>query len=109
MKIAITSQNFREVTGHAGRTRRFLIYEVQSNQEPVEIDRLDLPKELAFHELHDKEPASHPVDVADVLITGGAGAGFIHRLAQRGIKVFVTTETDPVQAVRLFLAGKLTT
>lgn len=109
MKIAVTSQNFREVTGHAGHTRRFLIYEAQSNQEPVEIDRLDLPKELAFHELHDKEVTSHPVDVADVLITGGAGAGFIQRLAQRGIKVFVTTETDPVRAVKFFLEGKLPT
>jgi len=109
MKVAVTSQNFREVTGHAGRTRRFLIYDAQPNQEPVEIDRLDLPKELAFHELHDKEVASHPVDVAEVLITGGAGPGFVHRLAQRGVKVFVTTETDPVQAVKLFLVGKLPT
>jgi predicted Fe-Mo cluster-binding NifX family protein len=107
MKIAVTSQNFREVTGHAGKTRRFLIYEGHPDQEPVEIDRLDLPKELAFHELHGKELASHPVDVAEILITGGAGAGFVQRLAQRGIKVYTTTETDPVQAVKLFFAGKL--
>ncbi|MEW8693532.1 MAG: nitrogen fixation protein, partial [Candidatus Thiodiazotropha endolucinida] len=27
MKIAVTSQNFRTITQHAGKTRRFLIYE----------------------------------------------------------------------------------
>jgi len=27
MKIAVASQNFRTVTPHAGRTRRFLVYE----------------------------------------------------------------------------------
>ncbi|HKJ77206.1 MAG TPA: nitrogen fixation protein, partial [Gammaproteobacteria bacterium] len=43
MEIAITSQNFRTVTGHAGKTRRFLVYEAGPGQEPVEVDRLDLP------------------------------------------------------------------
>jgi predicted Fe-Mo cluster-binding NifX family protein len=29
MKIAVTSQDFRTVTGHAGRARNFLIYDAQ--------------------------------------------------------------------------------
>ena len=28
MRIGVTSQNFRTITGHAGKTRRFLIYDV---------------------------------------------------------------------------------
>ncbi len=27
MRIGVTSQNFRTITGHAGKTRRFLIFE----------------------------------------------------------------------------------
>lgn len=105
MKIAVASQNFRTVTPHAGRTRRFLVYEVLPEGEPVEIDRLDLPKELAFHEFHGDGP--HPLDAVDALIAGSAGPGFADRLAARGIAVAATTETDPVTAVKAYRAGTL--
>lgn len=105
MKIAVTSQNFRTITGHAGRTRRFLVFEAEPGMEPIEVDRLDLPPELAFHEFRDTGP--HPVDCADVLITGSAGPGFIRRLAARGIRVYVTTETDPRRAIRALFEGTL--
>ena len=49
MKIGITSQNFRTITGHAGKTRRFLIYADDGSGKAVEIDRLDLPKEMSMH------------------------------------------------------------
>ena len=46
MKIGVGSQNFRTITGHAGKTRRFLIYE--AGQAGIrEIERLDLPKEMS--------------------------------------------------------------
>ena len=38
MKIAVTSQNFRTITGHAGKTRRFIIYGAQGTDAPVEIE-----------------------------------------------------------------------
>lgn len=104
MKIAITSQNFRTVTGHAGKTRRFLVYEAGPGQEPVEADRLDLPKEMAFHEFRGEGP--HPVDGVDVIVTAGCGAGFSKRLAARGIRVLVTGETDPVAAARAVAQDK---
>jgi hypothetical protein len=65
MKIAVTSQNFRTITGHAGKTRRFLVYEAEGS-EVREIQRLDLPKEQSFHEL--PGDAAHPIDGVDVLI-----------------------------------------
>jgi predicted Fe-Mo cluster-binding NifX family protein len=105
MKFAITSQNFRTVTGHAGKSRRFLVYSAEPSQEPLEIERLDLPRELAFHEFRGE--GVHPVDGVDVIITGGAGAGFVHRLAARGIRVAVTGETDPLAAIRRFFDGTL--
>lgn len=104
MKIAVTSQNFRTITGHAGKTRRFLVYEAGEDAEPKEVERLDLESGMAFHDFRGDGP--HPVDVADVIITGGCGQGFFHRMAARGIRVVATAETDPVQAVRALLRGE---
>lgn len=80
------------------------MFEAEPGMEPIEVDRLDLPPELAFHEFRDTGP--HPVDCADVLITGSAGPGFIRRLAARGIRVYVTTETDPRRAIRALFEGR---
>jgi len=108
MKIAVTSQNFRTITGHAGKGRRFLVYEAADASGVVqEIDRLDLPKEYAFHDWHPVGEQVHPLDVAEVVITASCGQGFIQRLAERNIKVVLTSETDPMQAVQLFLRQEL--
>ncbi len=107
MKIAVTSQNFRTITGHAGKGRRFLIYETDASGEPQEITRLDLPKEYAFHDWHPVGEQTHPLDIAEVVITASCGQGFIQRLAQRNIKVVLTSEIDPIQAVRLFSRQEL--
>jgi predicted Fe-Mo cluster-binding NifX family protein len=103
MKIAVTSQNFRTVTGHAGKSRRFLVFELQPGAEPREVKRLDLPRELAFHDFNGEGP--HPVDGSDVLITQSCGEGFTRRLAARGIRVVVTAETDPVKAALAVVTG----
>jgi predicted Fe-Mo cluster-binding NifX family protein len=103
MQIAVSSQNFREVTGHAGHARRFLVYEVDEAGAIRLVDRLDLPKEFAIHGFDDRQP--HPLYGMDVLITGGAGEGFKQRLAMRGVHVVASGETDPETAVRDFLAG----
>jgi predicted Fe-Mo cluster-binding NifX family protein len=103
MRIAITSQNFRHVTGHAGHARRFLVFKVDDAQATALVDRLDLPKELAIHGFDDRQP--HPLYGVDVLITGGAGEGFKRRLAMRGVQVVATGETDPETAVKDFLSG----
>jgi predicted Fe-Mo cluster-binding NifX family protein len=102
MKIAVTSQNFRTITPHAGRTRRVLVYEATEGREPVEIDRLDLPKEMSIHEFHAGGP--HPLDAVDVIIAGSFGEGFAARMAARGIVAVATDHTDPVEAVKEYLA-----
>ncbi len=102
MKIGITSQNFRTITGHAGKTRRFLIYTPDDKGMPVETDRLDLPKEMAMHEFRG---LNHPLDELDVLITGSCGEGFDRRMAAKGVRVIVTSETDPLRAASMVLRG----
>src|SRR5512147_582014 len=97
MRIAVTSQNFRTVTGHAGKARRFMIFEAEPGQAPHEAERLDLDADMAIHGF---DPgARHPLDGLDVLITGGCGEGFVRHMAARGVRVVRTAETDPAQAV----------
>jgi predicted Fe-Mo cluster-binding NifX family protein len=105
MLIAVASQNFRTVTPHAGKSRRFLVFKVAACRAPIEVDRLDLPKEQSMHEF--KGDAAHPLDAMDVLIAGSVGAGLITRMADRGITAVATAETDPVIAIARYLAGTL--
>ncbi|MEW7979505.1 MAG: nitrogen fixation protein [gamma proteobacterium symbiont of Phacoides pectinatus] len=105
MKIGITSQNFRTITGHAGKTRRFSIYEVEPGSDEIrELERLDLPREMAMHAYRGTDP--HPIEALDILITGGCGQGFMNRLGMSGVRVYVTGEEDPLSAVRRLLAGE---
>jgi len=103
--IAIASQNFRTVSPHGGKSCRFLVFKVAACRAPIELDRLDLPKEQSIHEF--KGEGAHPLDAVDVLIAGSVGAEFISRMADRGICALATTETDPVIAIARFLAGTL--
>lgn len=102
MKIAVTSQNFKSVTGHAGKSRRFIIFDVGTPCDTPEVVWLDLPVEMSFHEF---AGGKHPLDDMDVILTASAGQGFIAKLAQRGIQVITCGESDPRKAVRDYLMG----
>ncbi len=102
MKIAVTSQNYRTVTGHAGKTRKFLVYETRDDGGFAEVDRIKLPKEMSMHaHPHD---APHPLDGMDFLITTSCGRGFVNKMAARGVRVHVTGTEDPQKAVEELLA-----
>lgn len=104
MKIAVASQNRRTITEHAGRCRKFWIYRIIEDQ--VRDKRmLELPKEQSFHDSPRNAP--HPLDTVNVLISSGMGRGLERRLRDRGIEALVTSETDPDNAVKAYLAGTL--
>jgi len=102
MKVGVTSQNFRTITGHAGKTRRFLVFSEKSPGQWQEFERIDLPREMSMHEF---KGTDHPVDALDVLITAGCGEGFIRKMARRGVEVIQTGESDPEVAVNKLMAG----
>lgn len=104
-RIAVTSQNFRTITGHAGKARRFLIYEADAQGNAAEVDRLDLPKALSLHEFHGED---HPLFALrlSAIVTQGAGQGFVQRMARHGIQVHTTSASDPLQAVTAILGGQ---
>lgn len=106
MKIAVTSQNRKNVTEHAGRCRKFWIFDVDDNAI-INRQLLELPKEQSFHDSSPHDP--HPLDEMDVLISGGMGQGLVARLERKGIKGLVTDESDPETAVARYLDGTLGT
>ncbi|OIP71565.1 MAG: nitrogen fixation protein [Oscillatoriales cyanobacterium CG2_30_44_21] len=104
MKIAVSSQNQTNVTGHLGHCQKFWIYDVDSMTIQNK-QLLQLTKAQSFHESSPKE--SHPLDEVQVLISGGMGNGLSRRIESKGIKPIVTPETDPDAAVNAYLAGSL--
>jgi len=102
MKIAVTSENRKTVTGHAGKCRKFWVYEVD-HAEAQGRTLLELGLDQTFHASH----GTNPLDHINVLITAGMGTGLQQRLKQRGILAVATTETDPDKAVAAWLNGTL--
>lgn len=105
MRIAVARQNFRTVTGHAGKTRRFEVFEAVPGGTAREIEQLDLPKEMAIHAFCGDGP--HSLDAVDVVIAGSAGEGFVRRVASRNVRAVMTIEIDPATAATALVAGTL--
>lgn len=105
MRIAVASQNFRTVTSHVGRTRRFFIFEAEPGAAAREVDRLDMPKEMALHNY--AGDGTHPLYEVDAIIAGSVGDGFVARMGARGIAAVATSETDPALAAQAFVEGHL--
>jgi predicted Fe-Mo cluster-binding NifX family protein len=104
VKIAVTSQNRKTITEHAGRCRKFWVFNIENNRV-IDKEMLELAKVQSFHE--SSQHAPHPIDHVDVLIAGGMGQGLMNRLESKGIKGVVTKEEDPERAVSLYLSGSL--
>ncbi len=107
MKIAVVSDDFRTLTGKAGKARRFLFFQAEKGKQPELETQVALPAQCpTYHDLHEDDETPHPLD-GMVLITNEAGEGFRERLAKRGTQVHITSERDPYTAVVLLLEGKL--
>jgi predicted Fe-Mo cluster-binding NifX family protein len=102
--IALTTQNRKTITGHAGMCRNFMLFKLDG-PNVTEQGLVELPPEMSFHELADG--AEHPLDAVDLLICGSMGAGLQQKLARRGIESVVTSETDPLRALALLAQGAL--
>jgi hypothetical protein len=107
MKIAVVSEDFRSVTGRAGKARRFLLFEAQPGRRPQLEEYLELPLDApTYHDLHEDDQRAFPLD-GMALVTAEAGVGFRERLARRSTRVYITSERDPHTAVALLLEDRL--
>ncbi|MEO1752185.1 NifB/NifX family molybdenum-iron cluster-binding protein [Thiofaba sp. EF100] len=101
--IAVTSQNRRTVTGHAGRCRKFWLYPV--TEGGVGERRLvELGLEESFHATPGGLPKA--LEGITALISQGMGQGMVMRLERLGIRAWITGIEDPDLAVQAFLRGE---
>ncbi|WP_313954222.1 NifB/NifX family molybdenum-iron cluster-binding protein [Accumulibacter sp.] len=104
MQIAVTSQNRKTITEHAGKCRKFWIYDVEkgvvSGKRLVEVS-IEQSLHASHHQL------AEPLAGINTLITGGMGPCLFERLMQSGILPVVTMEEDPDAAVSAMLANRL--
>ncbi len=101
--IAVTSQNRKTVTGHAGRCRKFWLYPLEGGVLG-ERRLVELSMEETFH----ATPGGLPAALAGItaFITQGMGQGMMMRLQRLGIQGWITHVTDPDAAVQAFLRGE---
>lgn len=107
MKIAIATKDFTAVSGHAGQTRQWLVYDLSQHRSSNLLPaprRIDLEKEQVLHVFDDNAP--HPLDGVDIVVAASAGDGFIRHMKKRGTEVLLTGETDPAVAITRILAGE---
>lgn len=104
MKFAVTSQDYTTISGHAGNATRFLVFEAQAGQEPVETARLDLSDDQTIHSF---QGGAHPLDGVEVLIAGSAGQCFIEKMQARGIVTVIAPNIAPHAAVAAYVMGLL--
>jgi hypothetical protein len=107
LKIGIATRDYATLSGHAGQTRQWLIYDLSGWKPGAALppaERVELAKAQLFHYFQDDGP--HPLDGLDLVVTRSAGDGFVRRLAKRGAKVLITGESDPQTALEKVLSGQ---
>ncbi len=104
MKIAVTSKDFQQVTGHAGQAKNWLLFEIQDGSI-WNVSEVALDKAQTFHHFKDNGP--HPLDGISALIAISAGESFIKRMQKGGVDAVMTAETDPHKAVEDYLQKQL--
>jgi predicted Fe-Mo cluster-binding NifX family protein len=100
LRIAVSSQNRKTVSDHAGRCRKFWVYEIRGNKvDNKSLRELTLEQTLHSSRLGD----GHPLDDVHVMITAELSPFLYQRLQQGGIRPFVTDEALPDRAVQMLL------
>lgn len=107
--IAVTSQNKKTVTKHAGECRNYFIYTILKNEvtskKVLELHDNEILK-YTFHEDKSNDPKNILYDV-DILLTGSIGPGGVNNLAKQNVTAYVIKEKDPDVAVEKLIKGTL--
>ena len=73
LKIIVSSQDGRTVSGHAGQTKQWLVFETDKSGTPSLAERIALTPAQVFHRF--QGPGPHPLDGAvDAILAGMVSA-----------------------------------
>jgi predicted Fe-Mo cluster-binding NifX family protein len=105
MKIAIaTNEDGTRVSGHAGKTRHWRVFDCQPGLAIAEPERIVLTEQQLPHEFKDDGP--HPLHGVEVIVAASAGDGYVRHMAKWGAQVLLTGETTPLVALEKILRGE---
>jgi len=103
MKIAVAcNSDFTQTTGHAGRAKRWLMFDTDVSSSP---EQIQLSSDEVFH--YFEGDSEHPLRYAQAIIAQSAGEGFLNKMKKRGVDAVMTAETDPIKAVEDYLVQQL--
>jgi predicted Fe-Mo cluster-binding NifX family protein len=113
MKIAIVSDDEKTIASHFGRTRGFIIFDVEDKEIKGKEYRLNTftgharGLEGAEHSLNRHGPILNALKDCKTVISHGMGRRIYDDLKNIGIEVYITDETDVQKALALYLSGVL--
>ena len=108
-KVAITSQNKKTITGHAGKCRHFYIYTIDTEGN-FEKELIDLAKDETLHHTFHDDPSPNPHNYLydmDIILTESMGQSAVVKLATQNVTVYSIQETDPELAIKKLIEGTL--
>jgi len=116
MKIAVATNNEKNVAGHVGQCKTFLVYEIKDNK----ITKVELRKNTFTNHWQHNHGAGHHgqsghghgrlvegIKDCSCLIFKSGGWRMIENLQQNGIKPVITDERIADDAVNKYLTGEL--
>jgi len=105
IKVAITAQNRKSISNHAGACRNYHIYTIDENgnyeKELIELEKNESLM-YTFHEDTSENPKNYIFNM-DILLTQGIGQGGTHKLAAQNVTALVIKENDPDTAIQKFI------
>lgn len=113
MKIAIPSNDQITVSKHFGRTSGFMIFEIEDDRI---VSREYKSNNFTGHAkgLHHEKEHNHShvgifnaLEGCETVIAGGMGRRLYVDFEQKGMRVFVTSESDIEKALELFIKNDL--
>jgi len=122
MRIAVTTEDGKSISGHLGRCRQFIVYEVEDRAVKTRslLDNRFTAHALEGEHCHGDEPGHVPglghhshagildaLSGCDVLITRGMGRRIAEDLRAAGIDAFITVQSEADSAVNAYLEGEL--
>ena len=105
-KVAVSSQNKRTITGHAGKCYHFYIYTIEEDGS-YQKESLKLEKGNSLHDVLHGPVENHPIFEMDILLTQSIGQGAVQKLASKNLRAHNIQEEDPDTAIKKLIEGTL--
>tara|TARA_R110001583_G_scaffold31978_8_gene109409 strand:+ start:1475 stop:1858 length:384 start_codon:yes stop_codon:yes gene_type:complete len=105
VKIAIATDQFTTVAGHAGKSHHWFVYDCRRDAPVPPPTRITLEKAQLMH--YWKEDGPHPLDGVDIVVAASAGDGFVRHMQARNAQVLLTGESDPALALASIMKGEV--